>query len=703
MQLDVKLESTRMKMEATTTSLAENLSKAMDGLGGQLEKILESSKAAAQDIAANNRLVMEARKSLNDLDYKIDDVKAELSSRIDGVEKEIGSTKVDVNSIRDDMAEQEQRLLDRLKAEKVPTPRDTPTAPRTIEATIQHRRALINGGTSTSGQLQTDSASPRVSGCCGRLRKPTFKIQPFDGNPKNYARFKAKFKALYHDEFEDNPALLFMLEELLTEEVRNEIGECLTDESMYSVVWDRLDAIDGRTEIMDQTYLDNLLQIPPLKSLEAGSLKEFANRLHGAVATLAKSTYSQELHSRTTLMAMEAKLPPNLKDKWNQKRKKDGSELNVLDLDDWITLKAMSKQHGKNVFESLQTSTSKSVRFDEKKPGKGPSATPTSTISHVSTTEGPKLTALSPSTTASPGSQPNTEKIAEKSKRWKCFICNGKNHKLANCTVFISLSPTKRAETVFKSGRCLLCLTGKHERKECSKTVKCIIGGCTGSLHHTLLHGSEFIPPRKSPEPQASSASPPQAFLGAASHSGTLKRCVHFKIVPVRISAGENWFDTYGFLDTGSDTTLIRSDVVSKLGLVGPSKRINVVSYDGATSSVQASVVQFSISSVDGTSKFEVGHAYSVDNLKVTPNSLVTPRQLESWTHLRGLDVPNVQPEDVTVLIGIDVAEAHDHVASIKPPAGTTGPIAFKTLFGWCLGGPTGPPHNNHPFIAHIV
>lgn len=55
---------------------------------------------------------------------------------------------------------------------------------------------------------------------------------------------------------------------------------------MYSVVWGRLDAVYGRTEVMDQTYLCDLLQIFPLKSQDAVSLKSFANRLHGAVGIL---------------------------------------------------------------------------------------------------------------------------------------------------------------------------------------------------------------------------------------------------------------------------------------------------------------------------------------------------------------------------------------------------------------------------------
>ncbi|KAI9550605.1 hypothetical protein GHT06_006279 [Daphnia sinensis] len=123
-------------------------------------------------------------------------------------------------------------------------------------------------------------------------------------------------------------------------------------------------------------------------------------------------TPSFTIQPRTTLMAIEAKLTPHLKDKWNEKRKRAGAELNVLDLDDWVTVKSMSKQHGKNVFESLPTSTSKSIRFDDKKPVKKSTATHTSTIGHVTTEEGSKATASSSSSPASMGRRPKTEERA---------------------------------------------------------------------------------------------------------------------------------------------------------------------------------------------------------------------------------------------------------------------------------------------------
>ncbi|KAK4009255.1 hypothetical protein OUZ56_018371 [Daphnia magna] len=261
LELEVKMERARIQMEASTTSATETLSKALKGMVEQLSKLVDSAERTSSEIAANTNFVKDSRSYPKTLVHHA------------------------------------------LTCNPCPPPGDDTSSDTTPEPPP------------TAGP----SNHPH-RGCCSRPRTPNFTIQPFDGNPKNYARFKAKFRALYEHEYNGSPALLFMLEELLTKEVRNEIGDCLVDEAMYSV-------------------------IPPLKNQDAASLKTFANRLHGAVMTLSQSRYAHELHSRTTLMAMEAKLTTYLKEKWNEKRKRTGAELNVLDLDDWVTVKSMSKQH----------------------------------------------------------------------------------------------------------------------------------------------------------------------------------------------------------------------------------------------------------------------------------------------------------------------------------------------------------------------
>ncbi|KZS06593.1 Uncharacterized protein APZ42_029935 [Daphnia magna] len=281
-QLDLHIQKQMLELEV------------IKGMGEQLGKLIDSSHVTSTEIAANTQLVKESHKTLHDMDQKIEAVKLDLNAQIEGLRTKIGVSKV------------------HLRRKKHVSARSTL---KSLEATVLHRRTLLDADTSSREQPSRQlpimhpacgpsiwddtssdtspehqppngSSNPSHGGCCSRPRTPSFTIQPFDGNPKNYARFKAKFRSLYENEYNGSPDLLFLLEELLSKEVRKEIGECLADGTMYSVVWDCLDAVYGCTEVMDQTYLDDPLQIPPLKSQDAASLKTFTNRLHGAVVTL---------------------------------------------------------------------------------------------------------------------------------------------------------------------------------------------------------------------------------------------------------------------------------------------------------------------------------------------------------------------------------------------------------------------------------
>ncbi|XP_057380674.1 uncharacterized protein LOC130703071 [Daphnia carinata] len=284
------------------------------------------------------------------------------------------------------------------------------------------------------------------------------------------------------------------------------------------------------------------------------------------------------------------------------------------------------------------------------------------------------------------------------------------------------MSPTQGAETVFKAGRCLLCLTGKHTSRFCRlKSIRCTVEGCKNPAHSTLLHGSEFstkanastssnyktTPESKPPRRVTFDNKVDEAFLGALSRTGSdTPRRVLFKIVVLRLQQGEKVFDTFGFINSGSDSTLIRSDVArTKLGLSGPTTKINVTSYDGGVTPVNAHIVDF-ISSRDGSTSFKARRAYALDNLQVAQNPTFSGLQAKAFPHLQGLKLPEVQSDQVTILIGLDVADAHDHSESRKPMDGSTGPVAFNTPFGWCLGGKVGPQSEHQQtshYVAHIT
>ena len=266
------------------------------------------------------------------------------------------------------------------------------------------------------------------------------------------------------------------------------------------------------------------------------------------------------------------------------------------------------------------------------------------------------------------------------------------------------MSPSKRSETTYGTGRCLKCAVGlNHTARTCKKSVRCTVDGFAKPWQHiTLLHGSTFKITKKPADSSnvgaattASSVTPSataSAFSVVPSESKSARKAL-FKIVPVRLMAGERVCDTFVFLDNGSDTTFIRHDIAStKLGLGDLNSKLKVKTYDGSEKEVDTAAVDFIVASHDEKIKFTVKRAYSVNEINIRPNPTTAELNLASWPHLAGLKFPEVDQDYVIILIGIDVVGAHCDARSKAPPPHLDGPAAFKTPFGWCLGGKMVPP-----------
>ncbi|KAK4013912.1 hypothetical protein OUZ56_026464 [Daphnia magna] len=167
------------------------------------------SHVTSTEIAANTQLVK-------------DSVKLDLNAQIEGLRTEIGVSKVHLRTIQEQVIDQGARIPSRPQTLSARQDVSTRSTLKSLEATVLHRRTLLDADTSSRGQPSgtlpimhpacgpfigdntssdtspehqpaTGSSIPSHGGCCSRPRTPSFTIQPFDGNPKNYAWFKAKF------------------------------------------------------------------------------------------------------------------------------------------------------------------------------------------------------------------------------------------------------------------------------------------------------------------------------------------------------------------------------------------------------------------------------------------------------------------------------------------------------------------------------
>lgn len=78
--------------------------------------------------------------------------------------------------------------------------------------------------------------------------------------------------------------------------------------------------------------------------------------------------------------------------------------------------------------------------------------------------------------------------------------------------------------------------------------------------------------------------------------------------------------------------------------------------------------------------------AYSIDKLNIQ-GRVVPPNELAEWPHLTRIKVPELPGAEVTVLIGMELTDAHDVIEIKREVNQKNAPMAIHTPFGWCIVG----------------
>ncbi|KAI9550292.1 hypothetical protein GHT06_006572 [Daphnia sinensis] len=119
LELEVKMERIRIQMEANTTSTTETLSKALKSMGEQLSKLVDNAEKTSSEIATNTNLVRDSRRSLREIDQKIDGVNLDLNARIEGLKTTMEVNEIHLKTIQEQVLDQETRLPKRSQTSTV--------------------------------------------------------------------------------------------------------------------------------------------------------------------------------------------------------------------------------------------------------------------------------------------------------------------------------------------------------------------------------------------------------------------------------------------------------------------------------------------------------------------------------------------------------------------------------------------------------
>ena len=137
----------------------------------------------------------------------------------------------------------------------------------------------------------------------------------------HYRLFKMQFQSLYHQRCQGDATRLSYLTGLLSDSVVQSVADSIQRHESYNLLWQRLDEEYGFVIVEAQTTLNNLPDVPELKSKDANAVSKFARQIHNA---LANSELASELNSQVALRAIASKqpkiankLPKEMREKWS--------------------------------------------------------------------------------------------------------------------------------------------------------------------------------------------------------------------------------------------------------------------------------------------------------------------------------------------------------------------------------------------------
>ena len=152
---------------------------------------------------------------------------------------------------------------------------------------------------------------------------------------------------------------------------------------------------------------------------------------------------------------------------------------------------------------------------------------------------------------------------------YKCILGCNNPHRLIDCGLYMNWPVSKRHEFIKTSSRCSVCLVSYHSSQNCNKKdLKCKY--CSGNSHHWTLCENNPTNTTKSTNPfdkidKSGKNSP--IYSSAVSHYGVNPKDFAPIVVAEIKSGNGQWINANCFLDTGSNTSLIRSNFAKQAKL----------------------------------------------------------------------------------------------------------------------------------------
>ncbi|XP_064653297.1 uncharacterized protein LOC135503579 [Lineus longissimus] len=490
---------------------------------------------------------------------------------------------------------------------------------------------------------------------------PKTSMMTFSGDPRQFWMFMRRFNSCIGDTTVDDSAKLNCLFELCKGKAAAVIQPCaiMDPRKGYIRALELLKERFGNEYQISEACVKHVTEGPVIKGTDSTALQDLADEVSSCSETLQAMNCIGEIDTRSRVVQIVERLPLFLKSRWRKlavdKVVKDKVYPGIQELVNF--LQRVAREANDPVFGV----TKPSEQDCSKKDGRTAGGKPQDYV---------QWKARSHTT----GEAKNLAKA-----NMKCYICES-THRLLDCPVWKSAAVPRRWSLAKEKRLCYRCLAGNHMGKNCPRGNTCNVNGC-GKSHHFHLHED-----RPSPKSKADPANNANSSFGTSDFQPNVPIQVVLRTVPVwLVGPGGKRVLINALLDEGSDTSYVRADVVTALGISGTKENLKIASIADCVS-LDSQKVEVQLESIDGS---------TVRKMKIwTMSDMCRKLPIQNWNHhktkfdhIADLEFPTASGrKTVDVLIGSDYPELG---IALEERIGKPGePVARRTPLGWTCVGP---------------
>ncbi|XP_037024126.1 uncharacterized protein LOC119066014 [Bradysia coprophila] len=463
----------------------------------------------------------------------------------------------------------------------------------------------------------------------------------FYGDPQDWLLFRSQYERTTATCLYTGEENIFRLRKCLKGDALTAVKSLLVSPNNSQAVMGILERRFGRPEDIIKSLIKEVTEAASPREDKPRSIVIYATVIQNLVATLEDLGRDDHLRNPMLLSELEKKLPTTLCLLWSEY---------IVDKQG-VTMKTFSDWMQRRAEAASRRFTLDPVSFEPENSKKA-----TKTKGFVNTV---------------------AKYVEPKSSAGNCRICSGSCQKPWQCAVLLNKNIEQRWNLIKEKKLCFSCLMTGHNANNCTRLYQCGIDGCQRN-HNKVLHNKMKVEGKVEQQNNITLATV------QSSHRTNLR------ILPVIVCFNGREVKTYALLDNGSQSTLITSSLVDRLGVTGISSPIILQWPNGEFSTENDSqIVNLSIRGIfNGAKTYSLIGAQTAKKLCLVQQTINREKLIAQWPYLRDVEFESFTDVRPEILIGENNCLLTVTRQLLHDTQNT--PIASKTWLGWTISGNDG-------------